>query len=107
MTKAVTVPGTLGDTVRVGGDEPVGGPAWGTHEAVVSGSPAGMVRDGPFVTVTAGEGVTGEVTVSGISGGVTVAGISELDSSLGLVAVGGMVSDSLWEKSEDVLGAAG
>lgn len=85
-------------------DETVCGPAWLTNETVVFGTPAGMVRVGIFVMVTAVELVTNEVTISGISGEVTVAGVSELDSPPGLVAVVGMVSVSLCETFKIVLG---
>ena len=63
-----------------------------TNKAVVAGSPGERVR-GRITTVVS----VSEFTVYGKLGETVVAGTAELVSVLGLVAVEGAVSDSLWE----------
>ena len=63
-----------------------------TNKAVVAGSPGERVRGRIAIVVS-----VSELTVSGKLGETVVAGTAELVSVPGLVAVEGVVSDSLWE----------
>lgn len=73
-----------------------------TNKSVVAGLPGERVRGRTAIVVS-----VSEFTVSGRLGETVVAGTAELVSVLGLVAVEGVVSDSLWETLGVVLGTVG
>lgn len=78
-------------------DELLCAPGWVTHEAEVSGASWESVRVERTILVSAAGLVTSEVTISGIPGKTVRVGTAELTSSPEPVAVGGVLSDSLWE----------
>ena len=73
-----------------------------TNKAVVAASPGERVRGRTAIVVS-----VSEFTVSGKPGETVVAGRADLVSVPGLVAVEGVVSDSLWETLGVVLGTGG
>ena len=73
-----------------------------TTKAVVAASPGERVRGRIAILVS-----VSEFTVPGKPGETVVAGTAELVSVPGLVAVEGVVSDSLWETLGVVLGTVG
>jgi hypothetical protein len=94
LIRGVTIPDTPEATVIVEMDELACDPVWVTSEAVVSDSPEERVKVGVLVLVVILELVTNEVPTPETA---------ELASVPGLVAIEGVVSDMLWEKSGIVL----
>lgn len=78
-------------------DELLCAPGWVTHEAVVPGLPWESVRVEMTILVSAPGLVASEVTISGTPGKTVRVGTAELTSSPEPVALGGVLSDSLWE----------
>lgn len=71
------------------------------------GSPGGRVRVEITILASVPELVACEVTISGTSGEIGVVGTAELASVSRLVAVEGLLYDSLWETLGVVLGTVG
>lgn len=72
-----------------------------------AGSPGERVRGEITILASVPELVACEVTISGASGEIGVVGTAELAAVSKLVAVEGVLYDSLWETLGVVLGAAG
>ena len=102
VTSETVVSGFPAETVIVGIAELVS--VWVTPEAIVSGLSMESVTVGKTILVSAMELVTSEVTNPGTPSEAVVAGTAELVSVPGLVALDSVVSDSLWETLEVVLG---
>lgn len=90
------VSGSPGETVTVGAAELASVLGWVALVAGVSGSCGDSVRVETAILVSASGLVTSEVAIA-TAPGETVVRTAELTSAPGLVAVGDVVSDSLWE----------
>lgn len=107
VASEVTTPDTPGEPVIEGMTELDCAPEWVARVAVVAGALEERVRGRITILAFVPELVVCEVTIPGTSGKMCVFGTAKLASVPILVAIDSMLSESVWEALEFVLGTVG